>query len=155
MLRHLMKFESWSDESIPREIQLDIIDIMNDLKDDIDCRISYQWWPPYAKYDKLYKEGSKYPYINISNVKYKYLEDYIKRIRIYLNDQGFNLTIRYDSSKIPYAPLFPNTQMMGRIRRTNSKWKILNKEIDFLTDFKLEMINRDIYGERHPDFKNE
>jgi len=35
MLKHLMKFENWSYEIIPREIQLDIIDIMNDLKDDI------------------------------------------------------------------------------------------------------------------------
>jgi len=143
-----MKFENWKDEIIPREIQLDIVDIMNDLKDDIDCRVSYQWWPPYAKYDKLYKEGDKYPSINITNVTSKYLENYIKRIRVYLNEQGFNLTIRYDSSKNPHLPSNGN----GRVERT---WKILKKEIDFLTDFKFEMINRDIYGEKHPDFKNE
>jgi len=153
MLRHLMKFENWSDDCIPREVQLDVIDIMNDLKDDIDCRISYQWWSPYAKYDPHHKAGDKYPYIQITNIKYKYLKDYIKRIRTYLNDQGFNLTVRYDSSKNPYVS--GGIQMMYRVsRRTNSKWKILNKEIDFLTDFRLEIINRDIYGKRHPDFKN-
>ena len=146
-----MKFESWIDEVVPKEIQLDIVDIMNDLKDDIDCRISYQWWPPHSKYDPSYKEGSKYPYICISNTTSESLENYIKRIRTYLNEQGFNLSVRYDSTKNPNKLV---SKYYQRPRRMNSKWKILTKNIDFLTDFKFEIINRDLYGERHPDFKN-
>jgi len=152
-----MKFESWNDEIVPKEIQLDIIDIMNDLKDDIDCRISYQWWPPYSKYDPSYKEGDKYPYIYISNTTSELVENYIKRIRTYLNEQGFNLSVRYDSTKNPNKLVSKyNQRPLNQYNksRKNSKWKILTKNIDFLTDFKFEIINRDLYGERHPDFKN-
>ncbi len=141
-MRYIKKFEAKEviDLTIPKDLQLNIMDIMTDVKDDLGCRVSYQWWPPYYKYDPQYRAGDKYAYITISDVLYSSLKGYISRLESYLAVEEYSICVRYDS--IPLTnPVVKIIGLPPRKRRVFSNWKILRKGVDFKTDFRIELIN--------------
>lgn len=117
--------KKWNDiesSKVSQDIQLDIIDICQELKDN-GFNIGYQWWSPYEKGAADY-DLNKYPYISISrypmmHIDYSEVKETVEHIEGYLDECGYNISII--SPKTP-----KNKRMSG---------------------FKIEMINREIFGD--------
>ena len=122
-------------------------DIAYELKDD-GYTVSYQWFPldsqlPMAKHNK-------YPHINIvkrihteqgglEKISYAWIKDFCERVSSYLDERGYNSVVKfrklntndyYDINKsYPFQTPFNDHQMATSIH------------------FKIEMIDRNIYGD--------
>lgn len=66
-MKYLKKYNeatNWHKETIPNNVQLELIDISLEIKD-IGFNIGYQWCPPYERHSQLYKYGKYLPYIKL------------------------------------------------------------------------------------------
>jgi hypothetical protein len=139
---------------IPHDIQLDIHDMSYELRDE-GYTISYQWWPPYERNNRLYKDN-KYPYISITKIPkikqleaefgfieglklekiyYGHIKDFCDRIKSYLDEKGYNAVIKW------------------RKENSNEYYNLEDSLIGALSSivnsihYKIEMISRDVYGD--------
>jgi len=139
---------SWTkDLTIPRDMQMDIYDMSFELRDE-GYTVSYQWWPPYEKGNKLYKDN-KYPHINITKrvdtegglekIYYGWIEDFCQRIVSYLDEKEYNAVIKYRKL---------NSNEYFDIKDSVMGWGPFgDKPMANSIHFRIEMISRKVYGD--------
>ena len=139
---------SWTkDLTIPRDMQMDIYDMSFELRDD-GYSVTYQWWPPYEKGNKLYKDN-KYPHINITKradaegglekIYYGWIEDFCQRIVSYLDEKEYNAVIKYRKL---------NSNEYFDIKDSVMGWGPFgDKPMVNSIHFRIEMISRRVYGD--------
>jgi hypothetical protein len=137
---------SWTkDLTIPNDMQLEIYDMSFELRDE-GYTISYQWWPPYEKDNKLYK-NRKYPFINITKpndgrlekIYYGHIKDFCDRIISYLDEMGYNGVVKFRKD---------NTNDYYEISDSNVNWgPFKDYPMAYSIHFKIEMISRRVYGD--------
>jgi hypothetical protein len=128
------RFSPYKDLTIPKSIQLNIIDISLELKDD-GYTVSYQWWPPYEKYHTLY-EKNKYPYVsitknigNLDKIKYTEIKELCEHLTSYLDSEDYNTVIKYRKVNSADYHVIPSDHICSSIH------------------YKIEIIDRNIYGD--------
>lgn len=98
------KWSRTKDLTIPKDIQLELYDLSHELRDE-GYTVSYQWWPPYEKDNKLYNDN-KYPHINITKrdetgeygwqrIYYPRIKDFCDRVSDYLDEMGYNAVVKF------------------------------------------------------------
>lgn len=115
-LNNYKLFENVQSRTIPKYIQLDIIDMALELRDN-DMNVSFQWWPPYeeGKIPDYFPTDSNNAYISIQkwvngkgglDIPSFELKDFIDRVSNYLSDKGYKVNPTYSkrgySERIPY-----------------------------------------------------
>jgi len=136
------KFSTSRDLTIPNNIQMDIIDMSLELKDE-GYKVSYQWWPPYDKSAGRLYASNKYPYINITKglekIWYMEIKDFCEGIGSYLDTEGYNVVIKYRKE---------NSADYYDVRDTLVDWgPFSNYPMCSSIHYRIEMINRDIFGD--------
>ena len=142
------------DTSIPHDMQLDIHDMSYELRDE-GYTISYQWWPPYEKDSRMYR-NNKYPSINIAKksqikqleaefgfklekIYYGHIKDFCDRIKSYLDEMGYNVIIKWrKENSNEYYDLKDSLANWGPFK----DYPMANS-----THYRIEMISRDVYGD--------
>lgn len=146
---------SWTkDLTIPRDMQMDIYDMSFELRDE-GYNVTYQWWPPYEKSNKLYKDN-KYPHINITKtiqneegglekIYYGWIEDFCQRVVSYLDEKDYNAAIK-----------FRKLNSNEYIDIENMKWEpFSDKPMAISIHFRIEMISRKVYGDVYESMSKE
>ncbi len=145
------KFSSYKDLTIPQDIQLYLIDMSLDLKDE-GYKVSFQWWPPYDKYSGRLYASNKYPYMNIcregvgelEKIWYMEIKDFCEGIGSYLDSQGYNIIIKYRKE---------NSADYYDVKDTVVDWgPFSNYPMCSSIHYRIEMINRDIFGDVFESF---
>lgn len=157
-MRYTKNFKIWkADESldpkldltIPKDIQMYIIDMALELKDE-GYTVSYEWWsPPYYKSDHRFKivKYPHYPHINIvkrgtdgfESIYYMNIKDFCESIGSYLDTEGYNIVIKYRK---------PNSADYYNIEEAIVDWgPFSNYPMCMSIHYRIEIINRDIYGD--------
>jgi hypothetical protein len=147
----------WSlakDLTIPKDIQMDIHDMSYELRDE-GYTISYQWWPPYEKDSRMYR-NNKYPSINIAKksqikqleaefgfklekIYYGHIKDFCERIKSYLDEKGYNVIIKWRKE---------NSNEYYNLEDSIANWgPFKDYPMANSIHFRIEMISRDVYGD--------
>jgi hypothetical protein len=142
------------DTSIPHDMQLDIHDMSYELRDE-GYTISYQWWPPYEKDSRMYR-NDKYPSINIAKksqikqleaefgfklekIYYGHIKDFCDRIKSYLDEKGYNVIIKWRKE---------NSNEYYNLEDSIANWgPFKDYPMANSTHYRIEMISRDVYGD--------
>lgn len=131
---------NWVDETIPNDIHMDLKDILLELSDE-GFNISFQLWPLYEKHSRYYYID-KYPFITIMRwnkgkqfMSYYDLEEYIERVRDYLDSKGYNIIILANPGIGNFVKFNNSLNTKGELMRP------------YVTEIKIQMINRRIYGD--------
>ncbi len=150
------KFSWTKDLTIPHDIQMDIHDMSYELRDE-GYTISYQWWPPYEKDSRMYR-NNKYPSINIAKksqadeydllrtdignlekIYYGHIKDFCERIKSYLDEKGYNVIIKWRKE---------NSNEYYNLEDSLANWgPFKDYPMANSIHFRIEMINRDVYGD--------
>jgi len=150
------KFSWTKDLTIPHDIQMDIHDMSYELRDE-GYTISYQWWPPYEKDSRMYR-NNKYPSINIAKksqadeydllrtdignlekIYYVHIKDFCDRIKSYLDEMGYNVIIKWRKE---------NSNEYYNLEDSIANWgPFKDYPMANSIHFRIEMISRDVYGD--------
>jgi hypothetical protein len=150
------------DTSIPKDIQMDIHDMSYELRDE-GYTISYQWWPPYEKDSRMYR-NNKYPSINIAKksqikqleaefgfklekIYYGHIKDFCDRIKSYLDEKGYNVIIKWRKE---------NSNEYYDLKDSLANWgPFKDYPMATSTHYRIEMISRDVYGDVNESIETE
>jgi len=128
---------------VPLYIQQELIDRSLDLKDE-GYKVTFQFY---------LGTGGKYPYINITKpgegpqidwrsldkIWYMSINDFCQEVGSYLDSEGYNITIKYLDEK---------TNKYLDVKDTITDWgPFSNYPMCHSIHYKIEMINRDIWGD--------
>jgi hypothetical protein len=143
---------------------MDIHDMSYELRDE-GYTISYQWWPPYEKDSRMYR-NNKYPSINIAKksqadeydystdlgvtwllrtdignlekIYYGHIKDFCDRIKSYLDEKGYNAVIKWRKE---------NSNEYYNLEDSLANWgPFKDYPMANSIQFKIEMISRRVYG---------